>query len=179
MHCVKTINIERDYGTTRFFLLASIVFFIVFCLSYVATSFYYSDFHRAQYLLVFLTVAFLLYPVHKFFHIVPFMIKRKQILYKMKRHYVFIPTIHAQLQEPVSKMLYSAALILPFVVLNSCFIVGAIFLPMYAHYFCILLALHCSICLIDLLFLKQILFAPRNAFIEETPKGYEILVPEA
>ena len=35
MHCIKTINIEHEYGTTRFLLLAILTFIIVFCFSYV------------------------------------------------------------------------------------------------------------------------------------------------
>lgn len=179
MHCIKTINIERDYGSTRFFLLASIVFFVVFCLSYITFSYFYDEFHRSDYLLLFLFSLLLLYPLHKFFHIIIFIIFRKPIKYKLKKNFFILPVIHARLLEVVSKRLYCVALILPFICLNSIFIAGAILFPAFAHFFSIFLALHCSMCLIDLLFLKQILAAPKNAFIEETPKGYEILVQKA
>lgn len=179
MHCVKTINIERDYGSTRFFLLTSIVFFVTFCLSYISTSYNYPSFHRANYLPLFLLSLFLLYPMHKFFHIILFVISRKPVQLKIVRKYYMMPVIHAEILDIVSKQLYSWALALPFLCLNSFFIYGAFTWPEYAHYFSILLALHCSICLVDLLFLRQILSAPKHAYIEETPKGYEILIQDA
>ena len=178
MHCIKTINVERDIGSTRFFLLSSIVFFVVFCLAYISTSFNYPHFHRAHYLPLFLMSLLLLYPIHKLFHLVLFWIFRKPFQLKLVRKYYVVPVIHAEISDIVSKRLYSWALILPFLCLNSIFISGAIFVPAYAHYFSILLALHCSICLVDLLFLIQIMRAPKHSFIEETAKGYEILIPE-
>lgn len=179
MHCIKTINIERDYGSTRFYLWAIIVFTVVFCLTYIGTSFHYKQPHQSNYLLYFLASLLLLYPTHKFFHIFLLIIFKKPMIFKLKRSFYIMPVIHVRLMDLVSKRLYSWALLLPFLCLNSLFLFFAIKFPAYAHYFSILLALHCSICLIDLLFFKQLLHAPKNAFIEETPKGYEILVPNA
>ena len=178
MHCIKTINIERDFGSTRFFLLATIVFFVVFTLTYISTSYQYPTFHRSDYLVLFLFSLLLLYPLHKFIHILLFIIYQIPMRFKLKNKFFIIPVIHVRLLEIVSKRLYTIALLLPFVCLNSGFIYAAFAFPVYAHYFSLLLALHCSICLVDLLFWKEISSAPKNAYIEETPKGYEILVPD-
>ena len=179
MHCIKTINIERDFGSTRFFLLATIVFFVVFCLVYLSTSFQYNAFHRSDYLALFLLSLLLLYPLHKLFHILLFIGFRVPMRYKLKRKFFIIPVIHVRLLEIVTKRLYTSALLLPFICLNSVFLYAAFAYPAYTHYFSLLLALHCSICLVDILFFKEISDSPNNAFIEETPKGYEILVREA
>ena len=61
--------------------------------------------------------------------------------------------------------------------LNSGLIVGGLYIPEYAHYFSLLLAFHCSICIMDILYVKNLVSAPKDAIIEETPRGYEILVP--
>src|ERR671926_288975 len=44
MHCWKTINIEREYGTGRLVLLAITLFVLVFCFSYIAFSFNFKHF---------------------------------------------------------------------------------------------------------------------------------------
>ncbi|MER2000359.1 MAG: DUF3267 domain-containing protein [Lysinibacillus sp.] len=179
MHCIKTINIERDFGSTRFFLMASIVFFVVFCLAYISTSYQYTTLHQSDYLVLFLFSLLLLYPLHKFTHILLFILYRLPMQLKLQRKFFIMPVIHVRILEIVSKKLYTSALLLPFISLNSVFLYAAFAFPAYAHYFCLLLALHCSICFVDLLFWKEISFAPKNAFIEETPRGYEILVPDA
>ena len=121
----------------------------------------------------------LLYPIHKFFHIILFIIFRKPIQIKLSRKFVIMPFLHVLVLEIVSKRLYGWALIFPFLMLNSFLLCSAFIWPQFAHYFSLLLALHCSVCLLDLLFIKQILHAPKTSFIEETTKGYEILVPDA
>ena len=178
MHCIKTINIERDVGQTRFFLLASLTFFVIFCLSYISTSFHYASFYKATYLPLFLMSLLLLYPIHKLFHIILFILFRKPIQIKLALNFLFFPVLHVFVLQMVSKRLYSWALILPFLTLNSFFLCAAFIWPMFAHYFSLLLALHCSICLLDLLFIKQMIRTPKNSYIEETSRGYEILVQD-
>ena len=83
-----------------------------------------------------------------------------------------------RVKEPIPKKRYLVTLIAPFIILNPVLLTGAIIWPAFSHYFCLLLAFHCSICLLDLLYIKDIWRAPKNAIIEETPRGYEILVPQ-
>ena len=83
-----------------------------------------------------------------------------------------------RIKEPIPKRCYLVTLIAPFVILNPILLIGAINWPVFSHYFCLLLAFHCSMCLLDLLYIKDIWRAPKNAIIEETPRGYEILVPQ-
>ncbi len=77
----------------------------------------------------------------------------------------------------IPKNRYILTLLVPFILINSLLIILVLIFPQYAHYLCLLLAYHCSICLIDILYVKNLLLAPKDSVIEETPKGYEILVP--
>ncbi len=177
MHCWKTINIEREYGTTRLFLLATIIFVLVFCFSYITFSFNFTGRHVDRYLWLLLLVTFLVYPLHKALHYIALLKHRKSLVFRFKIQYYFLPIVHMRLQHSIPKRTYMIALVTPFLIINSLIIWGGFTFPLYAHYFSGLLALHCSICLMDFLYVKNLMSAPNNAIIEETPRGYEILVP--
>lgn len=177
MHCWKTINIEREYGTTRLYLWSTIVFVLVFCFSYILFSFNFTGRHIDRYLWLLLLVLPFLYPLHKALHYIALFQYRKSLTLRFKIQYHFVPIIRMRLQHGVPKKAYLFTLVTPFFVLNSFLIWGGIMLPEYAHYFSGLLAYHCCICLMDFLYVKNLMSAPKNAIIEETPRGYEILVP--
>lgn len=178
MNCIKTINVEYEYGTTRFLLLAVLTFIIVFCLSYVFINFNYSSPHSDTHFLYFLVALLLLYPVHKIIHYISLFRYKKTLSYKFKIKFTFLPILNMRIKKPIPKKHYLVTLIAPFILLNPILLTGAIIWPVFSHYFCLLLAFHCSICLLDLLYIKDIWRAPKNAIIEETPRGYEILVPQ-
>lgn len=90
-----------------------------------------------------------------------------------------MPILSIRIKEPVPKALFLFALLAPFFIINSMLITGAFMMPEFGHYFTMLLAYHCGLCLIDLLYIKNLARSPKKALIEETETGYEILVPPA
>lgn len=177
MHCIKTVNIEYEYGNTRIFILASILFFVTFCLSYCLTSFNYLQPHRSEGLLYFLIAVVFIYPIHKGFHILPLWILQKKMVFDFRIKFIFVPVLHTTFTTLIRRNEYLFALLLPTFIINIAFLFAAFMWKEYAHYFCLLFAYHSSICMIDLMLVRTIIKAPRNALIEETEKGYEILVP--
>lgn len=177
MHCWKTINVQYDYGTTRLFLLSAICFILVFCFCYVGLSFHYVESHQDQYLLIAILLTPFIYPMHKVLHIIMLFDYRKSISFHFQVRHHFVLVLHMQLQRTIPKWRYIFVLLTPFIVLNSLLIAFGLYAQHYAHYVSFFLAFHTSICLIDLLHVKHLLRAPRNSLIEETPRGYEILVP--
>jgi hypothetical protein len=88
-----------------------------------------------------------------------------------------MPIVSIRIKEPIPKTRFLFALLLPFILINSLLITGAFTFPVFGHYFTMLLAFHCGLCLIDLLYVKNLQRSPKKALIEETETGYEILVP--
>lgn len=177
MHCWKTINIQHQYGTTRIGILSVIMFISVFTGSYIFFNSIYQGNYTDRYFLLFVLALFFLYPVHKFLHFIS--------LYDLRDHIALLPKIrfgcfliiHVRLKEPVPKNRYIITLLTPFIILSLLFIVLILAFPQYTHYGTLLLACHSSICMIDLLYVKNLIHTPKNSRIEETPRGYEILVP--
>lgn len=177
MHCWKIVNVERDFGTTRIILLSSILFILSFSFCYVSLSFKRTVPYTDAYFVYFLIALFCIYPFHKFFHYLLLLDYTKHMRLKIKVKFHVLPFIHLKVNRFVPKCRYVSSLLSPFILLNGFLLYTAIQLPAYTHYISILFGVNCFICLIDLLNVKGMILAPRNAIIEETPKGYEVLVP--
>ena len=175
MHCWKTINVQREYGPTRLAILCSIIFVIVFSLSFVFLSPLPPALYNDDFIWVFFICIFVLYPIHKLVHYYSLFNYRKNV--KIKVRFELILIVNIRIKNMIPKKRYIFTLLSPFIILNSALVLVTLYYPQYSHYSCLLLAMHCSMCLIDLLFIKDLAGAPKEAVIEETPKGYEILVP--
>lgn len=175
MHCWKVINIKREYGTTRLTLLSFITFIFVFSFSFISFR-VHPSYLKDDYFLLFLLAILFMYPIHKFIHYISLLNNRKNVKLKMKFEY-YLPIFHIRIKTLINKNRYIFTLLAPFFILNTAIVSIAFLFPHSTHYLCLLLAFHCSMCVPDFLYVKHLIKAPKNAVIEETPKGYEILVP--
>lgn len=177
MHCWKILNIRREYGTTRLILLSTIIFILVFAFTFPFLGQIHPLLYKDDFFWLFLIVVITFYPIHKLCHYYALFDYRKSVKLKLKFDFPIVPFIEMRIKTVIPKRRYIFTLITPFIVINSLLIFLSINIPQYSHYTCLLLAYHCSICFIDILYVKNLILAPKNALVEETPKGYEILVP--
>ncbi|WP_342533411.1 DUF3267 domain-containing protein [Lysinibacillus sp. FSL K6-0057] len=157
--------------------MSVITFLVVFSVSYVTFNLFNEEHYTDRLFWLFVIAVLTLYPIHKFLHFLALYDLRQHLKLRVRSQFYIIPVLHMRIREPLSKNRYILALLTPFIVVNTSIIVGTWLLPAYTHYGTLLLAYHCSLCLIDILYVKYLLNSPRNSQIEETPKGYEILVP--
>ncbi|QPQ29303.1 DUF3267 domain-containing protein [Lysinibacillus sp. JNUCC 51] len=177
MHCWKILNLEHHYGTTRIMIMSVIVFLTAFSLSYVTFNLFNDEHYTDQWFWLFVITIFAIYPIHKCLHFLALYDLRQHLKLRVRTQFYVIPVLHMRIREPLSKNRYILALLTPFIVLNTAIILGTLLFPAYTHYGSLLLAYHCSLCVIDILYVKYLLNSPKDSQIEETPKGYEILVP--
>lgn len=176
MHCWKTINVKKQYGLDRLFLLSSLLVIVVFSFSYALLGIINDTNKSDEYFFLFLLAFLSIYPLHKLFHYIPLFPNREKVKLLLDKQYKYLPTISIRIFEPISKNRFIFSLLAPFIFLNFVLISAAIVVPAFAHYFLILLAYHCGICLIDLVYVKNISKSPKSALIEETDTGFEILI---
>ncbi|MBK3495956.1 DUF3267 domain-containing protein [Viridibacillus sp. YIM B01967] len=179
MHCWKTINVQKQYGHDRIFLLSTIIVISVFSVFYIALNIYKESPLSDHLFPLFLFVLLMIYPAHKLLHFMPLFRYRKCLRFSIEKQYGFLPVLQMRIHEPILKNRYVFALLVPFIALNLALVIGAIMFPSFRHYFSILLAYHCGLCLIDLLYVKHLMHSPKAALIEETDKGFEILIPSS
>ncbi len=177
LHCWKTINVQKQYGHDRIFLFSTIFVMMVFSFFYISMTAYKDSPVSDQLFPLFVLVFLMIYPAHKLLHFLPVMRYRKRLRFSIEKQFKVLPVLAMRIHEPILKSRYIIALVVPFIILNSILIIGAIIFPAFRHYFSILLAYHCGLCLIDLLYVKHLIRSPKKALIEETEKGFEILIP--
>lgn len=179
MHCWKTINVKKEYGFNRLFTFAVLAGMGVFTIFYVLLNFFYTTPLSDRYFFFFFLAILAVYPLHKMLHFLPLIGSRKCLKIILRKQLVLLPGISLHVKEPVAKTRFLLALLTPFVLMNTVIVLLSALFPAYIHYFAILLAYHCSLCLTDLIYVRHLLRTPKHALIEETETGFEILVPQA
>ena len=178
MNCWKTINIKKHYGVERVFLLSSFIVLLVFSFTYTLQEILNKSHKSDDYFGLFLIGLISIYPIHKILHFLPLFSQRNNVKLLINIKYKCIPSIIIRVCEPINKNRFLFSLLAPFIFLNSIIIMGALYAPNFAHYFTILFAYHCGLCLMDLIYVKNLSKSPKSAFIEETDFGYQILIKQ-
>jgi hypothetical protein len=179
MNCWKTINISRQYGSHRLFILSSLTMLFSFIILYVPVTYLSVSSFKSNHFFWLLCSIGLMYPIHKLFHFLPIVHLGDRIKKSIEFYGGFLPIIHIRVQEPIRKWTFLLALFFPFFMICVLIFLGYLLFPSYSHYFTILLAYHIGLCVSDFICAKNVLFAPNDSFIEENDVGFEILVNKA
>jgi len=179
MHCWKTINVKKQYGLDRLYIMSALIALGVFMSFYIVLNILYSDPLSDQNFLLFIGAILAVYPLHKLCHFLPLVGCRKCLKLIVKKQLKVLPKISLHISEPVSKIRFILTLAAPFLLINTTIVGLSLLMPVYSHYFAMLLAYHSGLCLTDLIYMRNLAHSPKDALIEETDTGFEILVPEA
>lgn len=178
MHCWKSIDIIRNGEFYRKFLISAIISLSVFIFLYIPINLMYVEQLHDDYFYLLLIGILLIYPVHKVTHIFPLLRHRKHLSFELTRYFYILPVMQVKIEEPIKKMTFVRSLLYPFIFINMLLIIGGFLFPYYIHYFIILIAYHTGICTNDFIYVKHLLLAPKNSYIEESDQAYKILLKE-
>ncbi|MFT8323199.1 MAG: DUF3267 domain-containing protein [Bacillus sp. (in: firmicutes)] len=177
MNCWKTINLQRQYGLQRIFIISSLTMILTFLFLYVPITTYFAQNRlNDNYFSLFLLCLVLVYPIHKLLHLLPMVPLGDKVKKKLDVQYRFFPIICIRADEPIGKFHFLFASITPFIVLNITFIACCFLFTHYVHYFLILFAYHFGICVPDFIRMKNLWKSPSKCYVEENEHGFEILV---
>lgn len=177
MHCWKTINVKKQYGFDRLFMISALFGIAVFMAFYIGLAIVYATPLSDQYFPLFVLALLAAYPLHKILHFLPMIGCHKSLKFIIRKHMKICPTILLHVNEPVPKFRFLLSLATPFLVLNTVIVICSLAMPEFSHYFAMLLAYHCALCLTDIIYIRNLMRSPKHALIEETETGFEILVP--
>lgn len=177
MHCWKTINLKKQYGFDRLFMISALFGIAVFMTAYIGLTIIYATPLSDQYFLFFIMALLGIYPLHKLLHFLPLIGCHKSLKFIIRKQMKVCPAISLHINEPVPKIRFLLSLATPFLVLNTVLVTLSVLYPAFTHYFAMLLAYHCALCLTDIIYLRNLARSPKYALIEETDTGFEILVP--
>ncbi|WP_394233257.1 DUF3267 domain-containing protein [Niallia oryzisoli] len=177
MNCWKEINLNKKYNTQRVCILSILTMLFTFIFLYVpATYLFVPSSLGDKYFLLLIVGLLLMYPIHKIIHFFSLVHLKNKIKTTISIKYFIFPIIQIRIIEPILKWQYIMTLIAPFIIINGSLFAACWVINNYVHYFTILLAFHIGLCVSDFIYIKNVLMAPNQAYIEENENGFEILV---
>ncbi|WP_445486572.1 DUF3267 domain-containing protein [Niallia sp. 03133] len=177
MNCWKTINLQKQYGLQRLFIISSLTMIMTFLFLYVPiTTFFAQNNLNGNHFILFLLCMFFIYPIHKLLHLLPLLSLGNKIEKTFDIQYRFLPLIYIRANEPIRKFHFLISSITPFIVINVFLIACCFLFTHYVHYFLILFAYHFGICVPDAVRMKNLWRSPSKCYVEENEDGFEILV---
>ncbi|MEH6943547.1 DUF3267 domain-containing protein [Bacillus sp. JJ722] len=176
MNCWKSINLNRQYGNHKIFILSLLTMLLSFIIIYTFISTgIASDRFNDNHIVFFLLIIFFMYPLHKILHLLPLLFVRNKIKIQ-NQPFMFVPLVTIKIVEPISKWLFIVTLITPFIVLTNLLLLYTFMFPFDAHYLTVLLSLHIGMCVSDFITLKNILYSPPKCLIEEFEDDIRLLI---
>jgi len=177
MNCWKTINFHKQYGFQRILFMSSLTMVFTFLFLYTPTiAFFAQNSLNDNYFSSFIAAFLFVYPVHKLLHFLPVVHLGKKIKKSVDIHYGIFPLICIRAADPIGKIQFIFALIMPMLVINTALVICCFLFPHYVHYFLILFAYHFGMCVPDFIRIKSLWKSPKSCYVEENEDGIEILV---
>jgi hypothetical protein len=178
MNCLKFINLNRQYGSQRLFIVSALAGLVFFLGAYSAFQLAFPQTKSIDMVAIplLLSLVFVL-PFHKLFHCLPlWMIGRKANLILKKKSLGIFPMIYCQFSKEITRNLMMLLVLFPFLGITGICLIGAVLFPAIMPVFITFAAVNIALSSIDLLYFFYLARAPKNSFIENSNEGFTILV---
>lgn len=177
MNCWKTINLSKEYGTHRIYLVSLLTGLLSFIFLYLAFSMIHQpETFKDHGLLPLLLGTAAIPALHKLTHIVPLLLIKKRVKINWKRSFRFFPSLSFLTKSKMSKPTSLIILLAPTFFLTLPGVVASYFFGEYFAYFLIVTAFNIGYSSTDFLYIYQMLKAPKRCVVENAKDGYDILV---
>ncbi|MGV3244293.1 DUF3267 domain-containing protein [Staphylococcus sp. 11261D007BR] len=175
LNCLRSIDIHSRFGLPRIafisFVTVVLTFFVSFELFHFSSDVPFTD----QNFLWFIIFMICLYPIHKMIHLIMVLPYLKYVRIKKLFRNHWFPIYNIFLDKPIRKPYFCIILIMPLIIITILCIWIAQHYPAYGHYFMFLLSLNAGYSVMDLLYLKVIIFSHQGQYVEEHVNGFVLL----
>lgn len=177
MNCWKSVNITKEFGLSRLYLVSFLTGLLAFIFLYVPFSILQGDIHVNESGIVPFILGLVLLPtIHSFMHILPLIMMNKSVKFiyktKNKKLPVFTYYTKSQLTKKVSLMVALA----PTILITIPGIAASYMVADFYVYILLFTSVHIGISFIDFLYVVHIAKAPKKSFIENDRNGFDILI---
>lgn len=173
--CTRQIDIHARFGIQRIAFLSLVATIFTFLVSYEVMYYFLDTPLSDRHFFVLVVFILLMYPIHKIVHLLFFLPYYKSFKIHKLSSKKWVPYFNTYVNTPVHKIYFCINLILPIFFLSGIFIMLSIYLPQYGHYFMFLLSLNIGCSMMDILYLKILLFSNDGHYVEEHQSGLHIL----
>ncbi len=117
----------------------------------------------------------LIMPLHKLLHCIPLWISGNKAYITFHPNRGFL-CFHCHIPNALSRRLSIVTVLSPILFLTIVCIAGSWFSPEHMHYFVIFASINIGLSVYDLIYVIQLIKAPKHAFIEDHNNGFHILI---
>lgn len=180
MNCWKSVNITREFGMNRLYMVSFILGLLSFIFLYVPFSIFHGDIHVNESGIIPLFIGLIFLPtIHTFMHILPLIIMNKRVKLKYKKSKKVLSLFTYYTKGHVTKKATLAALLTPTVFITIPGVIASYIFADYYVYLLLFTAVHIGMSFIDFLSVLYIAKAPKAAFVENSNNGFDILIKAA
>ncbi|MDU1499543.1 MAG: DUF3267 domain-containing protein [Staphylococcus epidermidis] len=152
--CTRQIDIHARFGIQRIAFLSLVATIFTFLVSYEVMYYFLDTPLSDRHFFVLIVFILLMYPIHKIVHLLFFLPYYKSFKIHKLSSKKWVPYFNTYVNTPVHLSIY---------------------LPQYGHYFMFLLSLNIGCSMMDILYLKILLFSNDGHYVEEHQSGLHIL----
>lgn len=177
MNCWKSVNVQREVGMNRIYLLS----FLVGVLSFIFLFLPFAAIHQGYTLkdqgIFPLLIGLTLLPiVHKIVHFIPLLVTKRTFKLKCRFNKMKFPIISVLSKASMSKRTSIITLLAPTVFLTLPGLIASYLYIDYFAYFLIFSSVNIGISYTDFIYTGKFIRAPRKCIVENDGTGYDILV---
>ncbi|WP_246050122.1 DUF3267 domain-containing protein [Aquibacillus sediminis] len=177
MNCWKTINLTREFGINRIYLISSILGLLSFVFLYLPFSIIHQSAELKDHGLLPLLVGLILLPmIHKLMHILPLILAHKSIKLKCQMSKGIFPILTILKKTKMSKKTSIFTLLGPTLFITVPGLISSYLFVEYYAYFILFISVNIGLSFTDFIYIGKLCKAPKKCVIENAKDGYDILV---
>lgn len=178
MNCWKSINLIKQYGGQRLFIVSILIALLFFMSFFSMFQLTYPNIKSTELgPLPLLFSAMFALPAHKVFHCIPLWITGKKAKLVFKPSSLgFMPMIFCNFSHTITRNTTMVLVLFPMIAITGLCITGAVFLPELMPLFITFAAVNIGLSYVDWLYFLCLLKAPRWSLIEDHHDGFSILI---
>ncbi|WP_407272878.1 DUF3267 domain-containing protein [Radiobacillus sp. PE A8.2] len=177
MNCWKTVNVSREFGHNRIYIISLILGLLSFIFLYLPFSMiHHSNSFQDHGVLPLLLGMLALPMMHKMMHILPLIIGNKKIKVKMRMRMRCIPIFSYLTKSKMSKRMSVLALLAPTIFITIPGLIASYIFVEYYAYIILFTSINIGLSFTDFIYAIHMMKAPRKCIIENAKDGYDILI---
>ncbi|MBM7571448.1 DUF3267 domain-containing protein [Aquibacillus albus] len=177
MNCWKTINVNREFGINRIYVVSFLIGLLSFIFLYLPFSIIHQSHELKDHGVFPLLLGLVLLPlVHNLMHILPLILINRRMKIKWHIKYKIFLIISSLPKSKMSKQTTLFSLLAPTLFLTVPGLITSYLFTDYYAYFLIFTAFNIGLSFTDFLCASKLIKAPKKCIVENFNDGFDILV---
>lgn len=177
MNCWKTVNVQKDLGINRIYLLSFLLGVLSFIFLFLPFSAIHQGYTLRDHGIFPLLISLALLPtIHKLVHFIPLVLMKRSFKLKCRLNKMKFPMVSILSSTKMSKKTSILTLLAPTILLTIPGLIASYFFMEYFAYFLIFSSVNIGLSYTDFIYTGKFIRAPRKCMVENDGTGYDILI---